>query len=609
MIVTRENFESIVQELEAQDALACDCETTGLRPFHGDTFFSIILANRMNAYYFNFKDYPGLEPAAVLTEVHLQELFTRVFAGHANRLWFFFNAKFDLHMLATKNIGVRGAVHECKSAARLLFNDHFDYSLEACAKRIGLLKSDLVEKYILENHLWDWVHIPGKKTREKNFYFAEVPYPIMTEYGTQDGRITYDLGDRQLTEYCKIDDAETAPHLKMHRIATNESALVHTVFGMEQRGVLIDPGYCLDAIKHETVRMNAAEDEWKKLTGQDVFKDSPHSGFGGALTGESIKKTKKGKESFNAEALEIMAATTPLAATILEWRDAKKRMDFFHGFLYHADKGNRIHPNLDPAGTKTGRFSCSQPNLQQLTKDEDLSSAFPVRRAFRPTPGFSFVMLDFDQQEYRIMLDYAGIYTRERRLIEKVLGGLDVHGATAADAGITRSEAKTTNFSILFGAGDNLLAARLKRPLREAKRIKSAVMDAAPEIQVFLDKISDRARQRGYVSNWFGRRWYCPEKKFAYRAPNFICQGGGADVVKVAMNRIEEYFATNGCRSRLVLQVHDELVLEVADNEHGVVAACRKIMEEVYPARFLPLTVGAEWSAKSLADKEDWPGA
>ncbi len=610
MIVTKDQFEKVIQELEVQNALALDTECFGLRPFHGDTFFSIIIATAMEAFYMNFKSYPdaeGVEQNLILTQVELETLHRRVLLGKSDRLWYFHNFKYDAHMLATKNLGIRGNVHDTKVAARVLRNDHFDYTLEACTARIGLKKSDAVEKYILEKGLWDWERIPGKKTRVKNYFFSEVPFAIMSEYGETDARITFDLGDRQLCELAKLDLELRPGQSGLGPLASNESRLLHTVYHMERTGVLLDKPYCMAAIRHESARMDTAGGRWRELTGQADFKDSPATGFRGALSG-SQRRSKTGRESFDAEALELLAASSPAAQVVLDFRDAKKRLDFFHGFLHHADTASRIHPNLDSAGTVTGRFSCSQPNLQQLTKDEDLSSAFPIRRALVPTPGYFFVMLDYDQQEYRIMLDYAGIYTKRRELIEKVKGGLDVHQATADVAGISRPAAKTTNFSILFGAGLDLLAARLRLPRAEAHRVKRSVLDSAPEIQSFLDNVAQAARQRGYVSNWYGRRWYCPNPQFAYKAPNFLCQGGGADVLKVAMNRIDDYLRSNDCRSRLILQVHDELVLEVHESEREVVPACKAIMEKVYKYNYLPLTVGADFSEKSFADKKEWAG-
>lgn len=607
MIVTKDTFAAVVNELKVQAVLSLDTETTGLRPFHGDTFFSIIIATALESFYFNFQS-DGAPAAAVLGDDELRILEGVVFLANRDRIWFLHNAKFDMHMLETRDLHLNGIIHDTKVGARLLYNDHMSYSLASCAERIGLRKSDAVDKYIQEHGLWDWVEIPGKRTRDKALYFNQVPFDIISDYGQQDARITFDLGFHQLNEFKKVEADRPQNVPAGVELLDNERKLLGIVYAMERTGVHVDKEYCLDGLRYETKRMNLFEKAFEVATGAE-FKDSPKL-FEQVLP-RSPKQTKKsGADSYDYEALEVLAATSEAAQTILDWRDAKKRLDFFNGFLHHSDTAQAIHANLDQAGTKTGRFTCSSPNLQQVTKEEDLASPFPIRRALRPRDGFDFFMFDYDQQEYRLMLDYAGVYVpaERRRLIEMIRGGLDVHQATANAAAITRSEAKTTNFSILFGAGLDLLAARLKRPRAEAAQVKDAVMRGAPEIEIFLRSVAQVARNRGYITNWFGRRWYCKDPRFAFRGPNFICQGGGADTIKVAMVRTAEMLLRKKARSRIVLQVHDEIVLEVHKNEQDLVPEVRAIMEGVYPYRFLPLTVGVDWSGKSFADREEWAG-
>lgn len=605
MIVTHANFANAIQELKRHKALSLDSETSGLRPFHGDTFFSLILATPLDQYYFNFNPDSG-PPETQLGDDHLAILEGLVFCGSNDRVWFMHNAKFDLHMLETRGLHVSGFVHDTKVYARLLYNDHMAYSLAACAERIGLRKSTAVDEYIQEHGLWDWVDIPGRRTRDKALYFNRVPFDIISSYGEQDARITFDLGFYQLNELDKWEKERPQSTPSSLEIVTNERALLCVVYSMERDGVYVDKDYCLDGIRYETKRMNLFEKGFEVATGSE-FKDSPKL-FAQVLPQSSKKTKKSGADSYDYEALEVLAQSSEAAQLILDWRDAKKRLDFFNGFLHHSDTAQAIHANLDQAGTKTGRFTCSSPNLQQVTKEEDLASPYPIRRAIKPRADYDFFMFDYDQQEYRLMLDYAGVYVpaAERRLIEMIRGGLDVHQATADVASITRSEAKTTNFSILFGAGLDLLAARLKRTRAAAGHIKGAVLHAAPEIEVFLRSVASVAKNRGYVTNWFGRRWFCPDPKFAFRGPNFICQGGGADVIKVAMVRVGLLLERAKARSRLVLQVHDEIVLEVHKDEHDLVPQIRAIMEGVYPYRFLPLTVGVDWSPTSFADKQEW---
>jgi DNA polymerase-1 len=217
-------------------------------------------------------------------------------------------------------------------------------------------------------------------------------------------------------------------------------------------------------------------------------------------------------------------------------------------------------------------------------------------------------MPDFDQMEFLLMLDRAAVQKkRPTELIKKILGGLDVHQATADVASqggnpITRNQAKTVNFLTLYGGGNAKLAAGLGCSLATAKKIRNAIFDAAPEIPDFIDAVCSVASSRQYVFNWAGRRCHFPNSEFAYRAPNYVIQGGCADIVKIAMNRIDDFLLDK--RSKMLLTIHDELVIEVHFSElETVPKRVKEIMETVYPAQYLPLTCSMEHSFKSLGDK------
>jgi len=200
------------------------------------------------------------------------------------------------------------------------------------------------------------------------------------------------------------------------------------------------------------------------------------------------------------------------------------------------------------------------------------------------------------------MLDIgAQLVGRKTKLIDEVLSGKDVHQATADIAGITRKEAKTTNFLTLYGGGLNKLMEGLQCSEAKAKQIQHRIYKSAPEIWRFIGKTIEDVERRGWVYNWYGRRYAFPNRRFSYRAPNYLIQGGCADVVKIAMNHIHEYLRTY--KSNMVMQIHDEIVIECHEDECDLMPQVKSIMEEVYPYKYLPLTCGIEWSDKSLADK------
>lgn len=558
-------------------------------------------------FYFNLNpepDHLGAPPPADSVLREDEKLMLAEYVLNRPKTWYIHNSQFDLGVLAAEGMTLKGEIHDTQSGARVIRNDYFQYDLAACASREGWEKSDAVENYIRDHGLSESVEIPGKQTRDRLKFFHLVPLSVLVPYACQDARVTFDLGRRQREKLdamnCAAGDLPA-----IGRVWENERRLSRTVFTVVRNGIPIDRKYCLDAIEREEARKIDAAARFEAGVGFP-FKNG-FSCLHRAFCGQVHKLAEKAKfqdgtpkPSYDSEALETLAEKNPAARAVLDWRDAKSRLDFFHGFLFHADPTDRVHPSLKPDGTKNGRFSSAEPNAQNLTKpneDEPESDPFPVRRAVVPRPGFFLAMFDYDQQEYRMMLDYAGA----RGLIDKVLAGLDVHQATADLSGLKRSEAKNANFAIIYGAGIAKQAAMMKIDEMRARQIRAQIFAAAPEIEVFIKRAMRVAENRGFVVNWLGRRCHFDDPRFAYRAPNAIIQGGAADVVKVAMNRVDDRL--RGMKTKLIMNVHDELDLEVHESEASVLPEIKQIMESVYPHRFLPLTVSPSHSFKSLADK------
>lgn len=616
MIVARTNLEETLATLAPAPTLALDTETTGLRPYHGDALFSLVLHDGEKAYYFNFKTYDGIDPAHVLDRVKFGARFAAFFGGNSLRRWFLHNAKFDLAVLRREGWAVAGTIHDTMAVARVLDSTLFpnQFSLDECAKKIGYRKDDTVKSWLTETAGFTRETAPGKKTAKKNFHFEQVPFDIIVPYAERDAEITFKLGCHQLGALEKLNDEMLAAQVPatVFAVYENELMLTRTVFDMEERGVLIDRDFCARAIKDASATLLNAESKFAQSTGE-AFKDS-------TLTYQRVfesdkerwvfgKETATGKRnpSFDSDVLQTFQS--PAAQCVLAWRKAKSDANYYHGFLHEADADGVIHASFNQHAAATGRFSSSNPNLQNLTKDEDedLKREFIVRRAIVPRPGFFFAMFDMDQAEYRLMLDYAARFATDdegvKALIAKVLSGLDVHQATADLAGITRREAKTVNFATLYGSGIANLAGRLGVSQSRAREIRDSIFKAAPEIRTFIRRVTDAAEKRGWVANWFGRKCSFPDTRFSYRAPNYIIQGGVADIVKVGMNRVAMLLKDK--RSKMVLNVHDEIILECVEDEAYLLPEVKRTLEGVYPHRFLPLTWGVAHSFKSLADKEE----
>jgi DNA polymerase-1 len=510
-----------------------------------------------------------------------------------------------MRRLAIENIFLAGRVWDTNVVARVLYNNHFKYSLDECAKRdLGVSKDDEVSKYITKNKLHTKEDIPGLKSPGKLLHFDKVPFDIMEKYGHLDAELVYKLGTYQMNK------AFTHPSLgsayPITRVLNNELKLTKVCAQMEHVGVQLDMNL-LATYKDEILGvLNHLHREFKRLTGKsfidslvflmDIFKDSSVKGA-----------TEKGNDSLSDSVLAAIG--TEVAQIVRDIRTCEKFYGTYYcGFEYYQVDGV-IHANMRQAGTVTGRFSYSDPNLQNVPKEkiEFYSNAAPkldhcVRRLFVPRGGYTFFMLDYDQQEFRMLLDYAG----EHELIGKVLHeGVDVHQATADLVGVSRKKAKTLNFALLYGVGKDKLAGMLGVNPAEAALLKAKYFHKLPSIKRFLRQVHDKGSRDLCVHNWYGRICHIDEAKWAYTLPNHIIQGGGADTIKVAMVLIQEYIDSVRADVVPVLQVHDELVFEVAHGQEHHVAEIKKIMEEVYkPFNAMRLTCGVDTSSVNWHDKE-----
>ncbi len=611
MIVTRGLFDKVLAALMEEPALAFDTETFGLRPYHGDKLFALIAANSRGPLFFNFLPYPGLSGDFVLTKrEHLAKM-----ASLFNRrdlLTFWHNAPYDMHILGRDGIEVAGEIHCTMAQARVEYSDEFvkRLDLNTVAARIGLAKDDVVKKYCDEHRLYTEVKLGTRVELERYYHYDKVPWEMIVPYGESDAVTCWKIGQSQLAKIAKQD--EVSPQGRtVTNVMKNERRLTKTVYRMERVGVRADIPYCKRAAAYETDRQEKAKAAFKRETGKD-YSASPTL-FAKVFESEKDKWkfTDKGNPSFESDNLKLLAS--PAAKIILEIRAAKSKNDFYNGFLYYSDANGDVHPSFKQSGTVHGRFSSSGPNFQNLTSEEDaaeIAQEFIVRRALIPRPGFVFIMPDYNQMEYRFLLEMAcRLLKRETPLVRRIKEtGLDVHDAIVSmveESGgysIVRKQAKVANFLTVYGGGPGALAASLKVPLSVAHQIRGSIFQAAPEIKTYIDEIVATGKTRGYVINWLGRRCAFPHTSLARKAPNYHVSGGCADIVKVAMNQIDEHLLVKS--SRMVMTIHDELPIEVHESEIATVPReVHGLMESVFESKYLPITAGMEWSSKSLGDK------
>jgi DNA polymerase-1 len=587
MIVSRSNFDETLGSLSRSTSLGIDTETTGLT--ESDRLFSIIISNGLNSYYFNFKQYPGLDEDLVLQLKH-KFLMQEFLLDRPDLTWFISNAKFDMRMLAYEGFVLRGTVFCTNQMGRLLRNDHLTgYGLDASVKRIGYEKDKSVDTYIKQHRLYSYSKAPGKDAEYKNLHFDRVPFEVISKYGESDGHLHYTLG-KYLEEELK-DSSD---------LVKTEIDLTKAVFRMERTGIRINWDYVEKAIAYEESLIRECKDRFRAVTGHEY--DNTKTTLVKVLEdqGVSIGKTAKGNPSINADVLDSLDGEVPEMIKEIRGRE-KKVQAFYSSFLHFAGADDVIRPDFQIGGTVTGRFSCRDPNMQQLSKEEDSKETYLVRGCFVPRRGKVFVSIDYKQQEYRLLADYAG----DKNLIKEIMSGKDVHQATADLAGISRSHAKTVAFSLLYGSGVDKLAKTLGTTVERARELKQRFFSALPYIEALISRVRTVAKNRGYIKTWTGRKLYLSDPEYSYIMPNHLIQGGCADVMKQAIIKVTKFIDDNTLGTKILLTIHDELVLEMPEFELKYIPEIQAIMENIYPSmNGIKLETDAKISRGSLAVRD-----
>lgn len=364
-----------------------------------------------------------------------------------------------------------------------------------------------------------------------------------------------------------------------------ELPLATVLAGMEIAGVRIDTGALNDAAHGLEERLTVLEQEIYALAGEEFNVGSP------AKVGEILfdklcldpkaKKTKTGQYSTGEEILEKVAHKNPIVGKILEYRQLKKLLTTYLLALPAAinPETGKVHTVYNQTVTATGRISSSSPNLQNIPVREEQGRE--IRRAFIADPGHLFLSADYSQIELRLVADFAG----DETMIEAFKNGDDIHAITAAriyhkdrDA-VTADErrhAKTANFGILYGISAFGLASRLGIPRSDAKALIDNYFLTFPSIQAYMSKAVEEAREQGYVATQMGRKRRLPDinsknpvvRGYAERnAINAPIQGAAADIIKVAMVDIDRELRQRGLKSKMIMQVHDELNFDVVPEE------------------------------------------
>jgi DNA polymerase-1 len=413
-------------------------------------------------------------------------------------------------------------------------------------------------------------------------HYDFVPLELMAEYAHVDGEICYLLGEEQRKTILKRGSV---------RIGQSETDLSQVVVDLYTTGIKLDVEYCKQEFDKELAELHTLKTAFLALYMCHYSKSRTELIDLFRKFVLRVPLTDKGNPSFNSTVLESI--DHPLPKAILAIRKKEKFIGTYFSTYMTSHCNGIIRPFPKQSGTETGRFSYQSPNLQNVPRHSSL------RKCFIPRMEHLFVMIDYDQQEYRLLADIAC----ERSLIKQVLLGKDVHTATAELMEVDRVTAKTINFALLYGAGAGKIADTLKVDISHAKKLISKYFSALPEISKFIQRIPLEVKRKGYIENFMGRRLYVQKEK-AYKAVNHLIQSSGADVVKSAMVCLHNYLRDK--RSHMVLQVHDEIIFEVHCSEFHIIPHLKEIMESVYkPLHGLSLTCSIGHSYTSWGDKKE----
>ncbi len=506
------------------------------------------------------------------------------------------NMKYDIEVLSRYGIRLQGEMFDTMLAHYILqpeLRHNMDYMAET------LLHYQTI-------HIDALIGPRGKQ--QKNM--RDLAPADVCDYAAEDADITlrlYHVLRQQLPE-------KEAERL-MHDI---EMPLVPVLADMETHGVRLDTEALSSVSATLTARLHDLEQKIYSEAGTEFNIASPKQ-VGDILFGqmhivEKPKKTKTGQYVTSEEVLQQLAHKAPIVGNILAHRGLKKLLGTYVDALPRLvnPRTGHIHTSFNQAVTATGRLSSSDPNLQNIpVRGEDGKE---IRRCFVPEDGCLFFSADYSQIELRVMAHLSG----DENMIEAFREGHDIHAATAAKiyrkpiGEVTRDErtkAKRANFGIIYGITVFGLAERLDISRDEAKTLIDGYFETFPRVRDYMEQAKETARAKGYAETLFHRRRYLPDitsrnatvRNFAERnAINAPIQGSAADIIKIAMARIHRRFAEEGLRSKMILQVHDELNFSVLPEEkERVEQIVLAEMQGAYPLS-VPLVADSGWGANWL---------
>lgn len=588
LVDSEEDIRTLYDFLRTKQILSLDTETTSTQPVRAELVGLSFAVEENQAFYVPVPDNreEALKIVSIFKPLYEDDKILKI--GQ--------NIKYDYEVLKNYGVEIKGKMFDTMIAHYVIqpeLHHNMDYMAEV------YLNYQTV-------HIEELIGPKGKK--QKNM--RDLDPKDVYEYAAEDADVTLKLYHVLSTKLKESNVEDLFWNIEM--------PLVPVLADMELNGVCLDTDALKETSEIFNKRMNEYEQKIYQEAGETFNISSPRQ-VGDILFGkmqilDKPKKTRTGQYVTSEEVLQSLKSKNPIVQNILDYRGMKKLLSTYVDALPKLinSKTGHIHTSFNQALTATGRLSSSDPNLQNIPVRTD--DGKEIRKCFIPEPGCLFFSADYSQIELRIMAHLSG----DENMIEAFNEGFDIHRATAAKiwkedfndvTDAQRKKAKQANFGIIYGITTYGLAQRMEISNTEAREIIHDYFETFPKVRAYMEQAKQTAREKGYAETLFHRRRYLPDinshnatvRGFAERnAINAPIQGSEADIIKVAMVHIWQRFHKEGIRSKMILQVHDELNFSVYPEEKEAVE--RIVLEEMQGAYKLkvPLIADAGWGKNWL---------
>lgn len=543
--------------------IACDSETTGLNVYKGHLPFL-----------YSFSNTHG-EVSIVEAGLPENREMLKNFFENTKITKIFHNMKFDIKMIRKDNYDIKGRFHDTMIMAKQLDAYRDSFKLEDLVKYYN----DDFKALELEQ-LKEW--FDSEKIKAKDRKYNEVPDEIMNPYAAVDAYNTAELFQIYKEPIKKI-----IPMYKM------DMGIQEYLIEIEDTGVLIDHKKARENAKILKEKYEEIQKSIKNETEMKIEADGGRTLMAALFSsGVACKKlTESGIAATDSDTLLLYKEEVPFIKDFLKMRDVYKAWkDLRDQILSNKDSKHLLHTNFNLSQARTGRFSSSQPNLQNQKHDPR------IREVFICKPSYTNFYFDYSQVEYRLFAHFA----KDKHLIKGFHDPeFDIHALTGKKLGIPRSDAKTFNFSVLYGSGAKGLSEKFKISKGKAQVLLDKYHEKTPSLKELDQKLQTKLRKQDYFTDPFGKQYHIPKDGW-FKAVNYLIQGTACNIFKKAMLKLRELL--KGTKSHIIQLIHDEIIFEIHDEEWHLIPLIKKIMEDM-PEFDVPLPVDIQftetnWSAK-----------